>query len=61
MKRELWIVEYLDEKAPGTGGKWIATEDYVFETRERARKAMSSHKQSCWTKTRLVRYVPENS
>ena len=59
--RAIWILEVLDgnrETYP-KDGKWCAWEESAFQTRDRARKALKSHKDSCWTKCRIVRYVPE--
>jgi hypothetical protein len=60
--RSIWAVEVFSEKRANNGyttAEWCAWEDYFFETRARARQAVKSHKKSCHTKTRIVKYVPE--
>lgn len=53
----MWVVEVLNEKHPGHGVNWTAWESYAFETRRAARKAMTDHKRTCWTETRIRKYT----
>lgn len=59
--RYLYVVEVLDGERHcyPEGAKWSAWDGQSFETRERARNAQKYHKESCWTRTRIVKYVPE--
>ena len=56
--KNLWVVEVYNESYAGANdGQWEAWEDYCYETRQRARDGIKSHKASeCWTKVRIRKY-----
>lgn len=57
----MWVVEILNEKSPGSGGKWVAWEGQAFESRRDARKNLEYHKAGCWTQARIRKYIREET